>query len=326
VEMVEFITQHSDFSNIPRYAGSCTWKRDGEPDVTFGMMVEVIKNEKDDWSKTGDYLNDFVEAFGQGNFQVKESVFDKVTLLAKRTAEMHHALYAPRSEEDFRAGGFDRAYRRFIHQKVENLIEQRYEMLTDNYMKLDQQAQHLAWIFMESKDLIINFVDQILTKNIDSCRTRIHGDYHLGQILVTGDDLTIIDFEGEPESSIESRKIKHSPLKDVAGMVRSYHYAVSAKLFNSPETSEIDEKILERAANRWYKLIRDTFLEEYFSYFGSPHPLYKNNNEVNYLLQFHLLEKSVYELGYEINYRPTWVKIPLKGIVEVIQEIEKLRR
>ncbi|MFT7483868.1 MAG: putative trehalose synthase, partial [Oceanospirillaceae bacterium] len=124
----------------------------------------------------------------------------------------------------------------------------------------------------------------------------------------------------------ESRKIKHSPLKDVAGMVRSYHYAVSAKLFNSPETSEIDEKILERAANRWYKLIRDTFLEEYFSYFGSPHPLYKNNNEVNYLLQFHLLEKSVYELGYEINYRPTWVKIPLKGIVEVIQEIEKLRR
>jgi maltose alpha-D-glucosyltransferase/alpha-amylase len=326
VEMVEFITQHSDFSNIPRYAGSCTWKRDGEPDVTFGMMVEVIKNEKDDWSKTGDYLNDFVEAFGQGNFQIKESVFDKVTLLAKRTAEMHHALYAPRSEENFRADGFDRAYRRFIHQKVENLIEQRYELLTDNYLKLDKQAQHLAWIFMESKELIINFVDQILTKNLDSYRTRIHGDYHLRQILVTGDDLTIIDFEGEPESSIESRKIKHSPLKDVAGMVRSYHYAVSAKLFNSPETSMVDEKVLERAANRWYKLIRDTFLEEYFSYFGSPHPLYKNNNEANYLLQFHLLEKSIYELGYEINYRPTWVKIPLKGIVEVIQEIEKLRR
>jgi maltose alpha-D-glucosyltransferase/alpha-amylase len=81
VEMVEFITQHSDFSNIPRYAGSCTWKRDGEPDVTFGMMVEVIKNEKDDWSKTGDYLNDFVEAFGQGNFQIKESVFDKLCFL-----------------------------------------------------------------------------------------------------------------------------------------------------------------------------------------------------------------------------------------------------
>ncbi len=326
VEMVEFITQNSDFRHIPRYAGSCTWKRMGEPDVTFGMMVEVIQNEKDDWSKTGDYLNDFIEAFSEGNFQIKESVFDKVTLLAKRTAQMHDALFAPRGEENFRAEVFDRQYRRFLHQKVEDLIDQRYELLTDNYMNLDEQSQHLAWIFMESKDLIIDFVDQVLTRTLESFRTRIHGDYHLGQILVTGNDLTIIDFEGEPESPIQSRKVKHSPLKDVAGMVRSYHYAVSAKLFNSPQTSSMDEKELQRAANRWYKLIRDTFLEEYFGYFGSPHPLYKNNNEINYLLQFHLLEKAIYELGYEINYRPTWVKIPLRGIVGVIREIEKLRR
>jgi maltokinase len=326
VEMVEFITQNSDFANIPRFAGSLTWNRKSEADVTFGMMVEVIQNEKDDWSKTGDYLNDFIEAFVDGNFQIKENVFDKVALLARRTAEMHLALYAERAEELFRAEPFDRPYRRYVHQKVEDLLERRYALLTDNYLKLDEQAQALAWVFMESKDLIIEFFDQILARQLDSLRTRIHGDYHLGQVLVTGEDLTIIDFEGEPESSISSRKIKHSPLKDVAGMIRSYHYAVSAKLFNAPETNSLDANTLQRAADRWYKLIKDTYLEEYFNVFGSPHPLFKNNNEINYLLLFHLLEKAIYELGYEVNYRPTWVKIPLRGIVEVIREIEKLKR
>jgi len=326
VEMVEYITQNSGFQHIPRFAGSVTWRRHDRPHVTFGMMVEVIENEKDDWSKTGDYLNDFIHAFVEGDFQIREKVFDQVTLLAQRTAQMHEALFSTRGTEDFRADPFDRSYRRFIHQKVESLIENRYQLLTDHYMDLDPRAQKLAWTFMESKDLIIDFVDQILTRPLESYRTRVHGDYHLGQVLVCQDDLKIIDFEGEPESSITHRKIKHSPLKDVAGMIRSYHYAVSAKLFHAGETAGKAEQELERAAERWYRLIRDTYLSEYLGYFGPGHLLFKNNNEINYLLQFHLLEKSVYELGYEINYRPSWVRIPLKGIVEVIREIEKLKR
>ncbi|MFY7908549.1 MAG: putative maltokinase [Emticicia sp.] len=325
-EMVEFITQHSDFRNIPRFAGSITWKRTNNTEITFAVMVEVVQSEKDDWSMTGDYLNDFLGAFVDGNFQIKESVFGKVALLAHRTAEMHKALFALRGADTFNAEPFDRQYRRFLHQKMENLLERRYNLLTDNYLRLDEQAQTLAWKFMEAKDLILDFVDQVLTRPLMSYRTRIHGDYHLGQVLATENDLVIIDFEGEPESTIAERKIKHSPLKDVAGMIRSYHYAVSAKLYNSAETSEIDELQLQRAADRWYKLIKDTYLEEYLSVFGDPHPLFKDNNEINYLLLFHLLEKAVYEIGYEVNYRPSWVKIPLKGIAEVLAEIEKLRR
>lgn len=325
-ELVEFITQHSDFRNIPRFAGSITWKRADMSEITFAVMVEVIKSEKDDWSMTGDYLNDFLLAFVDGNFQIKESVFGKVALLAHRTAEMHKSLFALRGADSFNAEPFDRQYRRFLHQKMENLLERRYTLLTDNYLRLDEQAQNLAWKFMESKDLILDFIDQVLTRPLLSYRTRIHGDYHLGQVLVTENDLVIIDFEGEPESTISERKIKHSPLKDVAGMIRSYHYAVSAKLFNSIETSEINEVQLQNAADRWYRLIKDTYLEEYLSVLGSPHPLFKDNNEINYLLLFHLLEKAVYEIGYEVNYRPSWVKIPLKGIAEVLAEVEKLRR
>ena len=325
-EMVEFITQNSDFKNIPRFAGSITWKRANEPEITFGVMVEVIESLKDDWSMTGDYLNDFLEAFVDGNFQIQETVFDKVAQLAVRTAEMHKALFALRGAEEFNAEPFDRQYRRYLHEKFEDLLEKRYNLLTDNYLRLDEQAQALAWRFMEAKDLILDFIDQVLTRPLFSYRTRIHGDYHLGQVLATEDDLVIIDFEGEPESTITQRKIKHSPLKDVAGMIRSYHYAVSAKLFNSAETSTIDPIVLQRAADRWYKLIKDTYLEEYLAVFGTPHPLFKDTNEINYLLLFHLLEKAVYEIGYEVNYRPSWVKIPLKGIAEVLAEVEKLRR
>jgi trehalose synthase-fused probable maltokinase len=325
-EMLEFITQNSDFQHIPRFAGSITWKRTHDPDITFGVMVEVIESKKDDWSMTGDYLNDFLEAFVEGNFQIKESVFGKVSQLAVRTAEMHKALFALRGAEAFNAEPFDRQYRRYLHEKFEDLLEKRYNLLTDNYLHLDEQAQILAWRFMEAKDLILDFIDQVLTRPLLSYRTRIHGDYHLGQVLATENDLVIIDFEGEPESTILQRKIKHSPLKDVAGMIRSYHYAVSAKLFNSAETSTSDPAELQRAADRWYKLIKDTYLEEYLAVFGTPHPLFKDTNEINYLLLFHLLEKAIYEIGYEVNYRPTWVKIPLKGIAEVLAEVEKLRR
>ena len=108
-------------------------------------------------------------------------------------------------------------------------------------------------------------------------------------------------------------------------MIRSYHYAVSAKLFNSAETEGIDPRHLERVSDRWFSLIRTTFLDSYAEVFGAPHPLFKNNTEFNFLLLVYLLEKAVYELGYEISYRPAWVKIPLKGILNVIREIEKIR-
>lgn len=324
VDMVEFISGNSDFAYIPAFAGSIVWKRDGEPDVTLGMMQRMVENEADSWVQTGEYLNAFVDCFTDKTFCIKEEVFDQVELLAQRTAEMHLALYVPEADEKFAPEHFNDNYRQFIHKRLTGLLEKRYNLLIDNYTKItDPVTQKLAWDFMESKELIDEFTKEILTKKIDSQRIRIHGDYHLGQVLATKNDYIIIDFEGEPESSIIDRKIKHSPLKDVAGMIRSYHYAISAKMFNDPKIAKLDPKRVQIAADRWYNLIQQTYMEKYLNTFGKPHPLFKNNNEINFLLLVYLLEKAVYELGYEISYRPDWVKIPLKGIVNVIREIEK---
>ena len=326
VDMVEFITENSDFAYIPAFAGSIVWKREGKPDITLGMMQRMVENEADSWVQTGEQLDAFVDCFADETFCIKESVFDQVELLAKRTAEMHLALYAPEANEMFAPEHFNDDYRQFIHKRLTDLLERRYNLLIDNYAKItDPVTQKLAWDFMEAKELIDEFAKDILTREIDSQRIRIHGDYHLGQVLATKNDYIIIDFEGEPESSITDRKIKHSPLKDVAGMIRSYHYAISAKMFNDPQTAKFDPVRVQTAADRWYKLIQQTYMEKYLDTFGNPHPLFKNNNEINFLMLIYLLEKAVYELGYEISYRPDWVKIPLKGIVNVIREIEKLR-
>ncbi|GAB3694411.1 hypothetical protein GCM10027592_15290 [Spirosoma flavus] len=330
VDMVAFLTDESEFANIPAFGGSIIWQRSNSPDVTLGMVQRMVPNEKDSWMQTGDYLNDFLYGVPNRMFAIREDVFDKVELLGRRTGELHCALYKPGAEAAFAPEPFTDAYRQFLIKRFEDLLNQRYALLIDNYTKLDPQAQRLAWVFMEAKEMIETFIDDFRNRPLDSLRIRIHGDYHLGQVLAVSGatsqgDFVIIDFEGEPESSIAERKIKHSPLKDVAGMIRSYHYAVSAKLFNSTETEGLDPNHLQRVSDRWFYLIRDTFLDAYLDVFGAPHPLFKNNSEINFLLLIYLLEKAVYELGYEISYRPAWVKIPLKGIIDVIREIEKIR-
>jgi trehalose synthase-fused probable maltokinase len=325
VEMVAFLTEHSDFPYIPAFAGSMAWQQQNESEITLGMMQLMVENQTDTWSVTGDSLNSFIASFTKKEFAINEAIFEKVELLAKRTAEMHLALYAPEAKKEFATQNFDKAYRFFIFERIKKLLDNRYGLIIDNYTKLEPEAQKLAWDFMEAKELIDDFIEEINTRDLLSLRTRIHGDYHLGQVLATESDYIIIDFEGEPESSITDRKIMHSPLKDVAGMLRSYHYAISAKFFNSDEAKSQDKFRIARASDRWYGLIQKTFLEKYFSTFGNPHPLFKNNNEINFLMLVYLLEKAVYELGYEVSYRPDWVKIPLKGIVDVVREIEKLR-
>ncbi|MGV3559090.1 putative maltokinase [Larkinella arboricola] len=326
VDLVSFLTEESQFSHIPAYAGSIVWEQEHTPDITLGMMQLMVENQKDSWSQTGDYLNDFLYAVPNRLFTIREDVFDRVELLGRRTAQMHLALYSPKSDDNaFKPEAFTDEYRAFIIRRIEALLERRYAMLIDNYTRLDPLAQRLAWVFMEAKEMIDEFIEDFRHRPLESLRTRIHGDYHLGQVLATDSDFIIIDFEGEPESSIRERKIKHSPLKDVAGMIRSYHYAVSAKLFGSTETENIDPDHLQRVSERWYNLIRDTYMNAYLETIGNPHPLYKNSNEFNFLLLVYLLEKAVYELGYEISYRPAWVKIPLKGIMDVIREIQKIQ-
>ncbi|MBS1500869.1 MAG: putative maltokinase [Bacteroidetes bacterium] len=323
VEMLQFLTETGGFKNIPAFCGSLLFERPETAPVTLGLMMQKVSSKSDSWVSTGDDLNDFLFMFVDKIFGIRDDVFEKVELLGKRTAEMHLALLSGKKDHAFKPEKFNAGYVKWLQEHLNNLLAKRINLLKENYARLDKNAKSLADEFINSEAIIRHFFAKIADNDMQSLRIRIHGDYHLGQVLFTGTDYLVIDFEGEPESSIADRKIKHSPLKDVAGMIRSFHYAVCAKLYFSSETRAVDPLRLQKAADRWYKLITDAYVDAYMHTMGDISAIFGTRTELNFLLQLHLLEKAVYELGYELNGRPDWIRIPLKGIQHVLFEIEK---
>jgi len=169
---------------------------------------------------------------------------------------------------------------------------------------------------------IINRFRSVMEQGITAMRIRCHGDYHLGQVLWTGKDFIIIDFEGEPARPISERRIKRSPLRDVAGMLRSFHYAAYANLFAQQEGGLIrseDFSYLESWVEFWHSWVSIFFLKAYLDAASRGNFLPETRRELKVLLDTYLLEKAIYEVGYELNSRPHWVKIPLQGIEQVLQ-------
>ena len=148
-------------------------------------------------------------------------------------------------------------------------------------------------------------------------RLRIHGDFHLGQVLYTGKDFIIIDFEGEPARSLSERRLKRSPLQDVAGMLRSFHYAAYHAIFSKgcvPKTSPP-----WRSGPTFGRFGCPPYLKTYLDIAGPADFLPRDAGELQILLNALCLEKAIYELGYELNNRPDWVSIPLMGILQLLK-------
>ena len=173
---------------------------------------------------------------------------------------------------------------------------------------------------MKHEKYLMNRFKELLDIKIVTLRIRCHGDYHLGQVLFTGSDFVIIDFEGEPARPITERRIKRSALRDVAGMLRSFHYAAHAVLLHRHENVTPPEAIakLEHWAEFWYRWVSAEFLKSYLQEAGESRFIPATRNELRVLLETLLIEKAVYELSYELNNRPDWVGIPLRGICQLL--------
>ena len=154
------------------------------------------------------------------------------------------------------------------------------------------------------------FLILILEKKIPVSKTRVHGDYHLGQVLFAGKDFIIIDFEGEPARALSERRLKRSPIVDVSGMVRSFHYAAYSALFHYTSVRPEDVSELEPWVRLWYHLVSSVYLRSYIETSGAAAFVPRDKDDLNTLIEVFLLEKAVYELGYELNNRPDWLVIP----------------
>jgi maltose alpha-D-glucosyltransferase/alpha-amylase len=180
----------------------------------------------------------------------------------------------------------------------------------------------LAQSLLNRQEQLMGRFGAILNLKITAQRIRTHGDYHLGQVLYTGKDFIIIDFEGEPARPLSERRMKRSPLRDVAGMLQSFNYAVHQGIRNEVELGMIPPESLlemEQWAQFWYGWVASAFLNSYLLTAADATFLPKTTQELQVLLDTYLLEKAVYELGYELNNRPDWAEIPLQRIVQLLE-------
>ena len=164
---------------------------------------------------------------------------------------------------------------------------------------------------------------RVYAHKIEALKIRTHGDYHLGQVLFTGRDFVILDFEGEPARAYSERRLKRSPLRDVAGMLRSFHYAAYGGLFEREAYVQGQAAYLEDWAEQWYHYMSGFYLRAYLEKADQHAFIPPNPEDFNTLIQTFLLEKAIYELNYELNNRPKWSIIPLKGILYVMQKFSQ---
>ena len=222
-----------------------------------------------------------------------------------------------------RSSSFSLHYQRSLYSSLQGLTRNSFELLSANLKKLPEEVQEEASELLGMKQDVLNRMKDIYDHKIDALKIRVHGDYHLGQVLFTGKDFIIIDFEGEPARSFSERRLRRSPLRDVAGMLRSLHYAAYAALNQFDTLRPEEEEWLEKWAEQWYHYNAGFYLKAYMEELNGSGLIPENEEDRELMLNTFLLEKAIYELGYELNNRPDWVIIPLRGIKYIMEKSEK---
>ncbi len=247
---------------------------------------------------------------------------ESARLLGQRTAEMHLALASDTDNRDFAPEPFTPFYQRALYQSMRNLAVQNLQLIRRRASSLPEDVRPLVERVSNLESSLLKRLRAVFETPIRAQRIRCHGDFHLGQVLSTGKDFVIIDFEGEPARPLGERRIKRSPLRDVAGMIRSFDYVTYAALFRQLELGNLQAAQLSQVepwTRLWYRWVAAAFLRAYLQTLGASELLPSSPAALSVLLDVQLLDKAVYEVGYELNHRPNWLKIPLQGIIQLLE-------
>ncbi len=343
LEIGRFLSERS-FPHAPRVAGAIEYRRDGRT-RTVGVLQEFVANEGDAWALMLDAVADAYEraatgatgslaagpvttallldsaadpAVEEASRALAGTALEHARLLGQRTAELHLAL-GDGTEPAFAPEPFTMFYQRSLYQSMRNLTGRTFQLLNTQLEKLPEEARRDAAAILGLEDRLLARFRRIIDGKLHGQRIRTHGDYHLGQVLFTGRDFVITDFEGEPARPLSERRIKRSPLRDVAGMLRSYHYAAHSSVLDSDSAAVHERAARIPFAESWYHAMATGFLHQYLETMGDSALLPPTREEIEILLEAYLLEKAVYELAYEMNNRPTWAAIPLLALRQALQ-------
>jgi maltose alpha-D-glucosyltransferase / alpha-amylase len=345
-EIGRFLTEETRFKNIPPFGGSIEYINQADAPTTLCMLQGLVANQGDGWQWMLEELERYYENYAQEIVPTDEwarlvastsaplgtvrcsdfarehagVALEAAAVLGRRTAEMHRALASSKANTAFSPEPLSREYVENLQASINTQAAQAYDLLRKTMSDLADDTVEIAALLLSHRSRILDSLGATNIGSIDGQRTRIHGDYHLGQVLRVKADFVILDFEGEPARSLEVRRMKHSPLKDVAGMLRSFNYAAWAALMKYSSRRPEDQSRLEPWARLWDLSASAEFLYAYMGTMTGSSLIPASPSAQWSLLDLYLLEKAFYELVYELNSRPDWVKIPLMGVAALLRQ------
>jgi maltose alpha-D-glucosyltransferase/alpha-amylase len=344
LELTHFLTEKARFRHIPAFVGAIQWRFEMGT-VVLGMMQELVQNSGDAWTYMLHQLDIYYErvislnkktpspheddlisatAFEALTDDVKDvldmTLVEQINLLGQRTGEMHLALASGSDLKEFVPEAFSLHYQRSLYAGFQSLVRSTFQNLKKNKNQIPGGMHKDAEDIQSREQDVLSVLKRIYYKKVDAMKIRIHGDFHLGQVLFTGKDFVMLDFEGEPARSYSERRLKRSPLRDVAGMIRSFHYAAYASLILNDKYTATDRERLQAFAEQWYRIMSGCYINAYLQTVKGSEFIPDDKNDLKMLLETYTLEKAIYELNYELNNRPDWTLIPIRGIQSVMQQ------
>jgi maltose alpha-D-glucosyltransferase / alpha-amylase len=332
------------FPNSPALGGSLEYQSEGEV-RSVAVLTEFIPNAEDAFQHTLDSLGRYYERVLRFIAAEREeplppshllhatedqipdhaveaigTYLESARLLAVRTAELHRTLAAS-DDADFGPEPFSPHYQRSLYQSMRNQLVENFGLLRQQRSRLSETVRAEAEALLSRQDEILARYRQLYEQPIHAMRIRCHGDYHLGQVLFTGKDFVILDFEGEPARSLGARRLKRSPVSDVAGMLRSFQYAAATAMDDQLQHGLVTPENLSQVSGwgaYWHRWVSVRYLQAYLDAMADSDLLPRSHRELDLLLNTYLLDKAVYEVAYELNNRPERLPIPFAGIRDVL--------
>ncbi|AUX19973.1 alpha-amylase [Sorangium cellulosum] len=355
LEIGKFLTEQ-EFAFTPRLAGALEYQGRGRESTAVAMLQEYVPSQSDAWTSTLESLNRYFERVLADEESVKASappmpagtILDasrvtppalvtqlmgndlvRMRLLGERTAQLHLTLAGPSKDPAFGQQPFTTLHQQSLFQSAHGMLARTFGLLRKRERALPDGVREHAAAMLQREAEIDAKLQQILSKKFDVTRIRSHGDFHLGQVLSTGDDFILIDFEGEPARPLIERRYKRCPLRDVSGMLRSFDYAGASALRDGRLRPE-DVAALKPWTDAWVAWISASYLAGYVETVTRAQAATEaradetapivpaSDADTVLLLDFYMLEKCIYEVGYELNNRPDWLDIPLRGLEQLI--------
>lgn len=357
VEIGKFLAGCGHPCSVARFRGSVELVGRRQLPMTLAILHDFVANDGDAWQYSLDMLSVFSERIVTGDPQVRppecpdwhdpaailtsqsdivpgspnellEEYLKMIRGLAVHTAELHLALASDAQNPDFAAEPFTVGYQRSIYQAMRGAILNACDVLQTSIASLPESVMRQAESLLQLRQEMLQVLRRLVDQPLDAVRIRCHGDYHLGQVLVTGGDCVIIDFEGKSDLPLSERRIKRSPLRDVATMLRSLDYASRTALAGlasgrgrMPGTIRTED--LPRIIpwfRYWQRRVPGTFLATYLGHPGIGRLLPKSNDGVRILLDAFLIERCMVDVGHELADRPDWVSVALEAALISVRE------